>query len=127
MGEITFAVLHTLKFDPDLLDDHYDRHKRDFGATSQADYENLARTFLTTQPTGNPMQCRACLSCSCFVYGFIHVCTIKGDTIKFNPVTTELAILGANGFIRTYFKPTAAMTGGRRNIEYFHFRCTPKP
>ena len=114
-----------LSFDPDFLIDHYTRHKGDFGATSENDYERLARNFLMSPLLASPVKCRACPTCSCIAYGCIHVCEVKGDTIRFNTETTELAIVGANGFIRTYFKPTVQLTRGNSFISYFHFRCKP--
>ena len=119
-------MLPTLKFDPNYLSDHARRHKGDFGATSETDYESLARVFLTANLPGAPVQCRACPECSCVVYGRIHVCLINGDTIRFDTLTSEFAILGANGFIRTYYKLTIAMAGSMPLIKHFHFRCKPK-
>ena len=111
-------------FDPFLLNDHFDRHGQQFGATIEAQYEALAAAFITKYLPDRPVKCRACPTCACIAYGAIHECEIQGNRIRFDTLTQEFCILGSNGFLRTYYCPDPEITGVS-NIKYFHRRCLP--
>jgi hypothetical protein len=111
-----------VRFDPDLLEDHFERHKADFGVVTEWQYEEQAANFITKPLAGERQHCGYCPSCSCLVYGTVHECAYNGETIRYDTVTEELCILGANGFIRTYFKPKPEWTR-RPNIQYYHECC----
>ena len=114
----------SLRFDPSLLPDHFDRHGHQFGAMTEAQYEAIAVAFMTRVLPASPVKCRACPTCACLAYGVIHECVVRGDTIRFDTVTQEFCVLGANGYLRTYYRPDVGLTGVP-GINYFHRRCLP--
>ena len=86
---------------PALLTDHFDKHKDEFGVTTEEEYAALAEAF-----------CYGAINPSVEV----HVRTTDGATLRYNNATNELGIIGRDNFIKTYFKPSA----GRR---YFLKKC----
>jgi hypothetical protein len=114
-----------LSYDPDLLGQHYDDHGREFRATSEAHYEELASNFLSKQLVVRAIKCNACSVCNCTAYGLVHECLVDGDRVRFDPVTNEFAVHARSGYIRTYFSPDPAFHGGTSNLKYFHYRCEP--
>lgn len=117
-----------LHFDPVLLGDHFDRHRTDFGATTEYQYEAEASAFLTRALPQPAVTCNFCPECSCHAYGprqAIHECMVSGERIRYDTVTGTYATLGVNGLIRTFMKPTPFLTRGKRVIEYFHDWCRP--
>ena len=56
----------------------------------------------------------------------------QGDLVRYDPSTDEFGVLGADGYIRTYFVavPCASMPSGTRdchneptNLDYFRQEC----
>lgn len=84
------------------LIDHFDRHGMDFGATSEADYEALADTFL-----GGPRR-----------PGTQEGRRRNGDIIRYNIMSREFGIVTADGFILTYWRLNT-----RDNMAYFRRAC----
>lgn len=82
---------------------HYGDHGTDFGATSESDYEQKADAFLR---------------CALTVDHHERV-RANGDTVRFNIVTDEFAILSNDGFIRTYYKPDPGIHGEGTNYDYY--------
>ncbi|MCR5800458.1 MAG: hypothetical protein K6G69_10320 [Lachnospiraceae bacterium] len=78
-------------FNKYTLQDHYDRHGAQVGASSKESYEAHAVKF------ANTVNRKDCVS---FIDG-------KGSTYKYNRVTNEFAVITKKGIVITYFKPTA--------------------
>jgi hypothetical protein len=86
------------------LQDHFDRHGGDFGATTPAEYEQQADRFLN-DPPGE---------------GVLEKVRPNGDVVRYNPVTDEFGVTQPDGTIRTYFKPDPAVHGYPTNLDYFN-------
>jgi hypothetical protein len=89
----------------------YRRHCRDHrievGAKDCPEYELKALDFLTKPRTIT-----------------MHECTRpKGDVVRYDSGTEEFAIFSADGFIRTYMKPTSNWHGLPSNLDYFQREC----
>jgi len=90
--------------DPAKLVDHYMRHGADFGATSAAQYEAMADTFLNG-PRGA---------------GVLQRTRRNGDIVRYDPATQAFGVVKPDGTIRTYYKPDPAVHGYPTNLDYFH-------
>lgn len=113
-----------IAFDPRDLPEHFDDHGSDFGATSEADYEQLAVRFLMAPLTGRAAACRACSDCNCVVSGSVHQCsTSDGNFIRYDTATNTLGIVSARGKIRTFYKPDPAFHRTVPNIKFYHGKC----
>ncbi len=77
--------------DPETLQDHFDRHGSDFGATDPEDYANRATEFLTEAHTTN-------LPTKIDDRGGIRV---------YDPETNSFGAYNPDGSTRTFYKPTA--------------------
>jgi filamentous hemagglutinin len=86
-----------------IRDDHWQKHP-EFGLPSPASYESAADAFL-----GGP------LPAGCHEQIRIR----DGATIRYDPATGEFGVVGADNYIRTYFKPDPAIHGFRDNLQYF--------
>lgn len=96
----------TKGFDPDLLQDHFKRHGKDFKVSTAQEYQELADKFLGG-PVGKTE--RECLKAN-------------GDKIRYNDYTNEYGVLRSDGVIRTYYKPK--LRGKFRTfIDYFEAKC----
>lgn len=85
------------------LQDHWQRHGTDFGATSAREYQSQASDFLTgPKPAGVLEKLRA-----------------NGDLVRFDPATDEFGILSPTN-IRTYFAPDPLVHGLPTNLDYFN-------
>jgi pyocin large subunit-like protein len=78
-------------FNKHTLYDHYRRHGSQVGCTSKESYAAHAVSFANTVDRKN------CVS-------FIDK---NGSTYKYNKTTNTLAIITENGYVVTYFKPSA--------------------
>ena len=88
------------------LVEHFDAHKKDFGVKTPAEYEELARRFLTgPKPEGVLQKTRA-----------------NGDVVRYRQATEEYGVITNSGIIRTYFKPDPAIHGFATNLDYFYER-----
>jgi hypothetical protein len=98
-------VAPTYKFGtPADLADHFQKHRVEVGATSEAEYEAKAAAFLGGQRGQHTLQC-----------------TRKdGALLRYNPITGEFGVL-ANGLIKTYFKPF--MGRPAMAAHYFQVEC----
>jgi len=86
------------------LQDHWQRHGGDFGATDAAEYEQQANTFLNGPAGPNVLEkVRA-----------------NGDVVRYDPTTEEFGIARADGGIRTYYEPDPAIHGYPTNLDYFN-------
>ncbi len=83
---------------------HFSDHRADFGATTEAEYEQMADEFLS-----NP------LTADCYE----RIRAADNDTIRFTVITDEYAVLSYDGFIRTYFKPDPLEHGLPTNYDYY--------
>jgi RHS repeat-associated protein len=86
------------------LQDHFNRHGGDFGATSARQYDTMADGFLT-----GPRQS-----------GVLEKIRPNGDVVRFNPTTDEFGVVSGNGIVRTYYKPDPAVHGHATNLDYFN-------
>ena len=73
----------------DLLDFHYDKHGSEFGNISKEQYLQGANELINSTSDDILTKTRA-----------------NGDIIYYNPRTNEFAVRSADGYIRTYFKPS---------------------
>ncbi len=91
--------------DDNELGDHFDKHvirQREFpGVTTKEKYLELADTFCGGAMDSNTQE---------------HIRSYDGAIIRYNTVTNEFGIVGVDGYIRTYYKPSA----GER---YFRRQC----
>jgi pyocin large subunit-like protein len=84
--------------------DHYTRHGADFGATSAAQYEAMADTFLNG-PRGT---------------GVLQKILTNGDIVRYDPATQAFSLVKADGTLRTHYKPDPAVHGYPTNLDYFN-------
>lgn len=92
----TPVELKTYRFrNKKLLENHYDKHGKEMGFKSEAQYEKAASDVIN-----NPASLR-------------KVEEEDGDYVFYLEATNELVILSTDGYIRTYFKPNDG-------IEYFN-------
>ncbi len=73
----------------DLLDSHYNKHGSEFGNISKEQYLQGANDLINSTSDDILTKTRA-----------------NGDIIHYNPRTNEFAVKSADGYIRTYFKPS---------------------
>jgi hypothetical protein len=109
LGGMTIPVLALGIFrnfeSPASLTQHFNRHKSEFGFTSETDeYLTAANNFINTQ--GNA--------------GVLSKVRANGDNVIFNPTTNEFLVLSSKGIIRTYFMPNPLIHGYPTNLEYFN-------
>ena len=87
-------------------DDHFQRHGWKVGASSAAEYEAKADAFLAGPKSATCQEG-----------------TRKaGDIVRFDPATKEFGVLGADGKIKTYLKPSGSDTAA--HLEYFRRECS---
>lgn len=84
------------------LIDHYDRHGTDFGAKSEAEYEQQADSFL-----GGPA-----------ATGTLECFRRNGDLVRYNTLTSEFGVLHADNTIGTYWR-----LNKQDNMAYFKRQC----
>ena len=111
-----------MPFDPhdrEYMEEHFDRHGADLGASTPAEYEALADAFISRRPVEPPLH-------DCF--------RPNGMRCVYDTQTQEYAIVYTWGLICTYFRPTP---GGHlpqhqrpigwheftTNWDYFVARC----
>jgi len=110
--------LDVARFDAAELTIHFARHRADFVAVSETEYEGLANRFLSGTLHSDLLQCTR----------------KQGDIVRYNVATTEFGVLSSRGIIRTYFKakpcaslpPTAPKVGCHGysdNLQYFKIEC----
>lgn len=97
----------TQGFDPAFLDDHFDQHGDDFGATTSEEYEARADMFL-----GGPKEPAT------------YECTRKnGDVLRFDIYTEEFGVLRKDGVILSYYIPDPLWHRQPSNLDYFWQQC----
>lgn len=103
-----------LRFEATELLIHFSKHRLDFTATTAADYELLAEQFLLSPMRPTLLECRR----------------RGGDTLRYDTVTEEFAVLSSAGVIRTYYRPVPCVArpippchGERTNADYFRKAC----
>ena len=89
--------------DTEKLEDHWNRHGQDFGATSELEYERQADRFLNGPKTVDIQE----------------KTRVNGDRIRFNDRTAEYGVAKSDDSIRTYFKADPEQHGFETNQEYF--------
>jgi hypothetical protein len=75
----------------------------------EVEYERRAAEFLNAPLSPTMVEC---------------VRSSDGDTVRYDRVTENFAIMEANGTIRTFFRPTRSWHGLRSNLEYFQRVCS---
>jgi filamentous hemagglutinin len=87
-----------------LLNDHFNDHGMEVGATTPQEYEQYASGFLTgpLQPSMEE-----------------GIRASDGSLLRFDNVTQEFGVLGSDGNIVTYFIPDPAIHGQPTNFDYF--------
>jgi pyocin large subunit-like protein len=78
-----------MPFDPLELADHFRKHRGDFNVSSDKQYEALADQFLAGTRKATQVEC----------------VRRKGDRVRNDTITTEMAVISKSGVTRTYFKP----------------------
>jgi pyocin large subunit-like protein len=101
-------VPFTRGFDPLLLGEHFDKHKHEFGVTTEEEYEERADAFL-----GGPFDATTMMECT----------DSKGDYIRYNRVTSEFAVVTRANIIRTYFKLRLRRHKRMSDLMAFRARC----
>ena len=91
------------------LTDHFDRHKDEFGVTTEQEYLALADTFC-----GGPLNTL-----------LMFECTRKrdGNILRYNTSTDEFGVRTPDNYIITYFKVTRRMHRFKTNMEYIINQC----
>jgi pyocin large subunit-like protein len=89
---------------PSTLDDHFDRHGGDFGATSAHDYARMASAFLQRA-------LREGLPTKVDSRGVIRV---------YDPRTNTFASYNPDGTTKTFYKPDPAQHGYPTNMDYWN-------
>ena len=98
---------------------HFQEHGAAVNATDAQDYQNKAIIFLQTPLTTPPI---------------LECVRSNGDTVRFNQLTSEFAVVRSTGVIKTYYKPLPVRiaplgTPLRRthpyatNLDYFYGSC----
>lgn len=77
-----------MPFDPQELSDHFNKHGREFSASTDKDYEAMADQFSTMPRHVKMLECKR----------------IQGDLVRYDTLTDEFVVVSRAGFIRTYFK-----------------------
>lgn len=98
-------MLYTKGFVDDItLGEKFDKHvivQREFpGVTTEFEYLELADTFCGGTIDSDTEEC---------------IRSYDGARLRYNKITNEFGIVGSDGFIRTYYKPTAGERYFRRN------------
>ena len=89
---------------PQQLRQHFADHGKQLFAGSEAQYEAMADRFI-----GTPLPPRILQSKRPY----------RNVLVRYNPFTNEFAMLGHDGYIKTYFKPALADHGLPRNLDYY--------
>ena len=101
------APVRTFRSDGDRAD-HYKKHRAEFNPplADAEDYGRKADTFLSG-PRGQ--------------YTLEHT-RQDGAVLRYNPLTDEFGIIGPDGHIRTYFRPTRGLRPAE-SAQYFQKKC----
>jgi pyocin large subunit-like protein len=94
----------------DDLDEHFQKHGREFAAATAAEYEVLADQFLGGPPCATCVQCRR----------------RRGDTVRYDwGLSQNVGILSPTGHILTFFKVQVRTRRGRveTGLDYFTRKC----
>lgn len=83
------------------LDEHYDKHGAEFGATSRQDYLRMAQK-LRDAPAGGPI---------------LEAVRRDGVVTRFDRQTGAFIAFNSNGVIRTFFRPNDGERYWRRQAE----------
>ena len=83
---------------------HFADHGKQFAAASEMQYEAMADNFIGA-PLGQ--------------YMLQSKRPYKNVLVRYNPKTNEFAMLGHDGYIKTYFKPNTSEHWLPRNLDYY--------
>lgn len=83
---------------------HFADHGKDFFAADEIQYEALADKFIGAPLPKMILQAKR---------------PYRNVLVRYNPFTNELAVLGSDGFIRSYFKPSIFRHRLPRNLDYY--------
>jgi hypothetical protein len=105
------------------LNDHFQRHGSDFGASRANEYERMADAFLGGEKTATAHEC----------------VRSRGIKLRYDPADEAFGVLDRANIIRTYFKPVpcSSLPGALRssvkraglchgcanNLAYFRAEC----
>ena len=90
--------------DRERLADHYNRHGADFGAKSEAEYQQMADNFLTGPRNSTTLE----------------ITRSNGDVVRYDPASDAFGVVSSNGSIRTYYVPDPGVHGYPTNLDYFN-------
>ena len=103
-----------MRFEHTELAIHFWKHRADFAAVTEAEYERAAARFLRSRKRPNLLECSR----------------IGGDLVRYDTATEEFAVLSSGGITRTYFKPVPCVVRAVRfchgepdNVQYFQKAC----
>jgi filamentous hemagglutinin len=86
-------------------EDHFQRHGGDLGDSTDTEYENNARDFLTG-PRSETTQEKV---------------RSNGDRVRYDPKTEKFGVISSDGTtIKTFFKPDPDVHGRATNQDYFN-------
>jgi hypothetical protein len=105
-GDVKFGSTTGPRFDSgDLLTEHFQDHRFDFDAETEAEYGALAASFLSDENNPDILELTR---------------PANNDLVRFNPETDEFGILSSDGHIITYYKPDPRVHGYPTNLDYFY-------
>lgn len=89
--------------------DHWDKHHGDFEPPplAEADYETRAQAFMTGPAQATMLECTRA----------------TGRKSRFDTVSNEYGVVGADGCTITYFKPDPVKHKLASNEDYFRANC----
>jgi hypothetical protein len=100
------------EFDKLRLADHFQDHGADFGASSEAEYDQKASDFMCGPKALSTWECRRPAKLD----------GTPGDIIRIDPVSWAIGCVSSTNIVRTYFilKPV------NRTTVYFKWTCSQR-
>jgi pyocin large subunit-like protein len=102
------AIIATGFASPSDRADHFEKHGEDFAASSEVQYEQMAIAFLNEPKSMDILE---------------GTRRSNGDTIRFDRITQAFAVMGADGIVKTFYKPDPDWHGFVSNLVYFRNEC----
>lgn len=103
-GEIGSSIEDWLWGNPDTLQQHFENHGADFGATDPSDYARQAQQFFENNAGALPTK----------------IDPNTGTVRVYDPNTNTFGSYNPDGSTKTYFKPDPTVHGYPSNIDYWN-------
>jgi pyocin large subunit-like protein len=88
--------------------DHFEKHGKDFTASSEVEYEQMAVAFLNAPGSRDILE---------------GTRRSNGDTMRFDRITQAFAVMGSGGIVKTFCKPDPNWHGFISNLAYIRNEC----